>query len=193
MINKIKPISFGRAYNIKKGWGEERIITNHIVLDEPFPTGYSGKLLIYNKKGALSSAHIHHIKSENFFVIFGSFEFRYYNLETGDQLSKVLVEGDVVDIPPGNPHQLLSMTDSGTIIEFASTDYAWDNYRIGKGDSQTRPTEHNGYKVVSNMTRPLEESLEYAKKQRKEIRKFKIDAPTYTPKEGEGFRTQNKI
>lgn len=178
MINKIEPIIFTKPCKVTKGWGfEEQIINNVVLSDEPFPFGYSGKFLVYNQKGAKSSFHFHHIKHETFRIFAGEFQFNYYDLESGNQLSKNLFVGDVVVIPPGNPHQLISLSGYCIVIEFASTDYTWDNYRIGKGDSQTKTTTrpcgcpNRGFNKIQHegITKLLEASIEYAKKQQAKL------------------------
>jgi oxalate decarboxylase/phosphoglucose isomerase-like protein (cupin superfamily) len=147
MKNDIELIQFRLAADIPKGWGKEIQITNLPVFDVPsFPTGYSGKLLVYEKKWAKSSMHFHTVKHETFFVLSGRFRFFYFNPETADKLTKCLLPGDVVIIPPNNPHQLIC-DEVGTIIEFASTDNYWDNYRIEKGDSQTSKTINDEEKL----------------------------------------------
>lgn len=136
MTHPFKPIIFSKATDVPKGWGKEVQIVNEVVLsDEPFPTGYSGKLLVYDKAGAISSMHFHTVKHETFYVLSGLFEFFYHDPQTADKRSRVIGPGDVVSIPTCNPHQLACL-QAGAIIEFASTDYTWDNYRVGKGDSQ---------------------------------------------------------
>ena len=139
-MKRIEPIIFRRANDVKKGWGKEVQITNHIISDteKDFPTGYSGKLLVYDKAGAVSSLHFHKVKCETFFCSRGEFELHYIDLETAERHSRLMVEGDIVEIPPGNPHQVVSKSEYGIIIEFASSDYTFDNYRIGKGDSQNK-------------------------------------------------------
>lgn len=136
---KLNTITFGRATDVKKGWGKEVVIVNKNINNDitlnNFPTGYSGKLLCYDKAGAVSSSHFHHEKWEVFYLFLGRVNFYYYNPNNADQLCKELIEGDVVDIPPGNPHQIVCL-EPAIIIEIASTDYYWDNFRIGKGDSQ---------------------------------------------------------
>ena len=127
-------ITFSKARDVKKGWGKEVQIFNSAAKEDS-PTGLSGKLLVYTEYGAVSSMHFHRTKSEVFYVLSGRVQFKYYNLDNADEMATVLVEGDVVTIPPGNPHQIISLEPS-TIIEFASTDYSWDNYRVRKGDSQ---------------------------------------------------------
>jgi quercetin dioxygenase-like cupin family protein len=82
-----------------------------------------GKFLCYTKDGAVSSMHFHKEKHETFYVFSGKFEFRYIDTETADIKSKILVEGDVVEIPPLCPHQLVCL-NVGFIIEFSTTDYA---------------------------------------------------------------------
>jgi quercetin dioxygenase-like cupin family protein len=121
------PIGFTTSVVVPKGWGREIQIVNNI--------NYAGKLLIYDKSGATSSMHFHLEKSESFYVLSGEFSLNYYDLEKATLLNKIVKNGDVIDIPAGNPHQLVCV-QPGTIIEFSTTDYDFDNYRIGKGDSQ---------------------------------------------------------
>jgi mannose-6-phosphate isomerase-like protein (cupin superfamily) len=135
----IQPIIIEKAINCAKGWGREvQIANNRVLKDEQFPTGYSGKLLVYDTKNAKSSMHFHTVKHETFYVLKGAFTFWHYDPVTADLFTNELTEGDVVVIPPNNPHQLMCRTEGATIIEFASTDNCWDNFRIMKGDSQTK-------------------------------------------------------
>jgi len=120
-------IGFSTPVIVSKGWGREVQIVNK--------NEYAGKLLVYDKAGSISSMHFHLEKSESFYVLSGQFNLSYYDLENATLLGKTLNAGDVVDIPAGNPHQLLCV-QPGTVIEFSTTDYSFDNYRIGKGDSQ---------------------------------------------------------
>jgi|WetSurMetagenome_2_1015567.scaffolds.fasta_scaffold546919_2 hypothetical protein len=138
MIKGIKQITISQideSNTVLKGWGKEIQIVNHTEPDH-FPLGYSGKILVYSKRSAKSSMHYHVVKHETFFVLQGGFTLLYYNPDTAELKRELLIERSVVDIPPYNPHQLVCNSDEGRIIEFASTDYNWDNYRIGKGDSQ---------------------------------------------------------
>src|SRR5437762_2046198 len=103
--HKLDVISFGRAYDVEKGWGKEVSITNYgIISDENFPTGYSGKLLVYTKGGTQSSMHYHTVKHETFYVLDGEIVFSYYNPDNADLMRRRLGPGDVVEIPPNNPH-----------------------------------------------------------------------------------------
>jgi quercetin dioxygenase-like cupin family protein len=133
----IRTISIQSANEETKGWGKEVQIANHVNgWNQTMPAGYSGKLLIYDKKGAVSSMHYHLVKHETFYVLEGDFLLKYYNPNNADVLVKHLTVGDVVVIPPCNPHQLTCHSERGVIVEFASPDNALDNFRIGKGDSQ---------------------------------------------------------
>ena len=136
-MKKIEPITFEKATDVPKGWGKEVQIVNEVVEDQTsFPSGYSGKLLVYTKRNATSSLHFHIRKHETFYCLCGEFLINYFDLDIAQILTRKICAGDKVRIPPGNPHQIICLTNEGTIIEFASSDYTFDNYRIGKGDSQ---------------------------------------------------------
>ena len=127
-----------RACDVPKGWGKEVQIINKIIIPgENFPTGYAGKLLVYEKDGAISSMHLHGVKWETFYQFSGEFLLRYINPENAEILEVLLKNGDVVDIPPLCQHQLKCIK-AGIIIEFSSTDRSWDNYRVIPGDSQNQ-------------------------------------------------------
>lgn len=111
---------------IPKKWGSEIIIHN----DED----YCGKILRFNE-GARFSMHFHMKKSETWFVQRGRFKLRFIDPETADELTEILIQGDVVEIPPGNPHQLIAI-EEGDIFEVSTQHFDDDSYRIIKGDSQ---------------------------------------------------------
>ena len=50
--------------------------------------------------------------------------------------SQELKEGDSWHNPPCQPHQLVCMSNSGSVSEVSTPDHSDDNYRIVKGDSQ---------------------------------------------------------
>lgn len=140
---QLPSIKFKHVTEVPKGWGKEVQIGNIFLMGKLGPTGYSGKLLVYNQKGAKSSMHYHVEKHETFYVMQGNFTFYYYNPHNADVLAKILTPGDVVTIPASCPHQLICGSESGIIIEFSTHDYPWDNVRIGKGDSQAKPVKKN--------------------------------------------------
>jgi mannose-6-phosphate isomerase-like protein (cupin superfamily) len=111
---------------IPKGWGEEIIICNHEL--------YCGKLLRF-KDGAKFSMHYHMIKDETWYVKEGIFIYRWIDTETAEVYDKHLKEGDVVRQLPGQPHQLIALSD-GEIFEVSTQHFDSDSYRVWKGDSQ---------------------------------------------------------
>jgi quercetin dioxygenase-like cupin family protein len=119
-------IEITRADRHPKGWGEETWIIN--------TDRYCGKLLNFHP-GARFSDHYHLVKDETWYVLRGRLQLSYYDLANADRLSRELMPGDVVHIPPGAPHQLLAIEES-VIIEVSTPHDEADSYRIGKGDSQ---------------------------------------------------------
>lgn len=111
---------------VPKGWGEELIIENN--------EKYCGKLLIF-KKDCKFSMHYHLIKDETWYVNEGEFLYKWIDTETADVREHILKEGDVVRQRPGQPHQLIALTD-GVIFEVSTMHFDSDSYRVWKGDSQ---------------------------------------------------------
>lgn len=111
---------------VQKGWGEERWIVNN--------EKYCGKILKFNA-GSRFSMHYHIDKEETFFVLKGHLKLKYFDLTNASEKIEDLHCGDVVDIPPCNPHKLEAIEDS-SIIEISTHHEDSDSYRIGKGDSQ---------------------------------------------------------
>lgn len=125
-MSEIQPITFNTPEVHPKGWGNELWIQNC--------PEYCGKVLKFNK-GASFSNHYHWHKKESWYVVYGQLLMRYYNLSNADQKERIIYEGEVVNIPAGNPHQLTALDDS-MIFEVSSMHEDTDSYRIGKGDSQ---------------------------------------------------------
>lgn len=110
---------------IPKGWGHELIIENNEL--------YCGKVLVF-KSGCKFSMHYHLLKDETWYVNKGEFIYRFINTEKGLTNEIKIKEGDVVRQRPGQPHQLIALTD-GEIFEVSTTHYDSDSYRIEKGDT----------------------------------------------------------
>lgn len=119
------------AREISKGWGKEVIFANQS------EQGYCGKLLVYEKAGSVSSLHFHRDKHETFYVLNGRFNFKFIIPETAEEINEELKQGDVVVIPPCCSHQVTCL-EAGTILEASTRDSSYDNYRVAKGDSQTK-------------------------------------------------------
>ncbi len=124
----MKYIKMLKAERHPKGWGEETWIIN--------TDTYCGKLLKFNK-GALFSDHFHVNKDEAWYVLEGKLELRYYNLANAEKITRIIKKGDVVHVPPNNPHQLHAL-EASVVIEVSTPHDEADSYRIGKGDSQKK-------------------------------------------------------
>jgi quercetin dioxygenase-like cupin family protein len=124
----IRPITLTKPVEHNKGWGKEIWIVNN--------AKYCGKLLVFNK-GARFSLHMHFSKEESFYVLNGQLLLEMINLIDGSPAERTISEGDVIHIPPGNPHRLTAITEA-TIIEISTTHYEEDSYRISPGDSQNK-------------------------------------------------------
>jgi mannose-6-phosphate isomerase-like protein (cupin superfamily) len=111
---------------VPKGWGEELIIENN--------DKYCGKLLIF-KQGCKFSMHYHMIKDETWYVNEGKFLYKWIDTETAETIEQYLKPGDIVRQRPGQPHQLIALTD-GVVFEVSTTHFDSDSYRVWKGDSQ---------------------------------------------------------
>lgn len=80
--------------------------------------------------------HYHLIKDETWYVNSGEFVYKWINTETAEVEADILKPGDVVRQRPGQPHQLIALTD-GVIFEVSTQHFDSDSYRVWKGDSQT--------------------------------------------------------
>ena len=124
---------------VSKGWGYEKVIVNGPL--------YCGKILHF-VKGRSCSAHFHKKKTETFYVSFGKIEVRYmqdneraeqYIREYGEQhfldvcAKEILEKGDYFHLEPFLVHKMTALEDT-EIIEFSTTDYEDDSYRLIKGD-----------------------------------------------------------
>tara|TARA_B100000287_G_C20609336_1_gene771396 strand:+ start:500 stop:868 length:369 start_codon:yes stop_codon:yes gene_type:complete len=121
----IKPEVIEGCY-VPKGWGNELIIENNEM--------YCGKLLRF-KRNCRFSMHYHMNKDETWYVQRGKFVYRWIDTENADMNESILRKGDVVRQRPGQPHQLLALTD-GLIFEVSTHHEDSDSYRVMKGDSQ---------------------------------------------------------
>ena len=123
-ITNINDLEDGYVY---KKWGHEVIIHN----DED----YCGKILRFNRD-AKFSMHFHMKKKETFYVLAGVFRLLFINLETAEEQEVQIKAGDIVEIPQGQPHQLICDGVGGDIMEVSTQHFDDDSYRIRKGDSQ---------------------------------------------------------
>jgi mannose-6-phosphate isomerase-like protein (cupin superfamily) len=80
--------------------------------------------------------HYHLIKEESWYVSKGEFEYRWIDTETAKIKSVRIIEGDVVDLEQGQPHQLQALTEGATIFEVSTKHFEEDSYRVLPGSSQ---------------------------------------------------------
>lgn len=113
---------------VEKGWGNELIWATN--------DKYCGKLMNFNK-GSKFSMHFHAEKDETWYVLSGEFLVRWIDTKTATLNEKNLRTGDTWHNPPLVPHQVICY-EAGTLIEVSTPDSVEDNYRVGKGDSQTK-------------------------------------------------------
>jgi len=113
---------------VQKGWGYELIWAT--------TEKYCGKIMVFNKEGAMTSMHFHKEKDETWFVNNGKFKVRYIDTKDSMLYEKELNEGDTWYNPPLRPHQLIALQAESSITEVSTPDSVEDNYRIGPGDSQ---------------------------------------------------------
>lgn len=110
----------------KKGWGSETWYVNN--------ERYCLKKLSF-KKGEMFSLHFHVKKWETWVILSGSFILDYIDLVTAERISANLKPGDIIDVPPNNPHRLIATTD-GEVLEVSTQHFEQDSYRIEPGSSQ---------------------------------------------------------
>ncbi len=109
---------------VEKPWGHELWIHNS--------PEYCGKLLVFPTAGNAFSMHYHMIKAESWYVQSGSFMFEYVDTEAATREHIILKVGECVDIPRGQPHQLIALEDNSIIFEISTEHFNEDSYRIWK-------------------------------------------------------------
>lgn len=142
-MSSITPISFLVPTFHPKAWGSETWLVNN--------DRYCAKILDFIKDESFSD-HFHWTKEETWYVVDGKLLLEYYDLSNATRLTKELGIGDIIHVPPGNPHKLTALLDS-KVLEVSTRHEESDSYRIGKGSSQI---ENGDAKNVENpsMSRP---------------------------------------
>lgn len=111
----------------KKAWGHELWIINNEL--------YCGKLLVF-KKDKSFSMHFHLLKDEAWYISKGRFLYKYIDTETSAEKEMTVEEGDCIHLMPGQPHQMLALTEGATIFEVSTQHFDSDSYRVMPGSSQ---------------------------------------------------------
>lgn len=121
-------ISFPKPEFHPKGWGAETWLINC--------SDYCLKFLDF-KKGLRGSMHFHDKKHETWYILSGKVKVSWNNPETAEEFSRIINEGEMVDIPRLQTHRVFALEDS-RIIEVSTQHFENDSYRVLPGDSQTR-------------------------------------------------------
>jgi len=111
----------------EKAWGHELWVINNEF--------YCGKLLVF-KINKQFSMHYHLLKDEAWYISKGKFEYKYINTESAELKSRIVKEGDCIHLMPGQPHQMLALTEGATIFEVSTQHFDSDSYRVLPGSSQ---------------------------------------------------------
>ena len=111
----------------EKAWGHELWIINNEL--------YCGKLLVF-KKDKQFSMHFHLLKDEAWYISKGRFLYKYIDTETSAEKEMTVEEGDCIHLMPGQPHQMLALTEGATIFEVSTQHFDSDSYRVMPGSSQ---------------------------------------------------------
>jgi len=112
-----------KAKVVEKEWGHEIWMANNYKED------YCGKILHINQ-GYNSSLHFHIEKHETFYILKGQLQVDLVNTDEGTKESKILNEGDVMEIDRGQPHQLIAYDGDVEFIEISTLHRDEDSYRI---------------------------------------------------------------
>jgi len=109
---------------VKKEWGYEIWLANNK------EENYCGKIL-YIKSGFSSSMHYHAEKHETFYILEGGLRVETIDTETAKRNTRVLKEGDTLEIQRFLPHQLSPVGNSDvTFIEVSTFHKDSDSYRV---------------------------------------------------------------
>lgn len=115
-------VKIKKPKRVEKTWGYELWIHND--------KQYCGKLLVFNNSGDKFSMHYHMLKNETWYVQKGAFRFDWIDTEIGERNYTELIEGDVVYIQKGLPHQITALSPLSTIMEVSTEHFDEDSYRI---------------------------------------------------------------
>ena len=109
---------------VEKLWGREEWIHND--------SDYCGKVLVFYRAGNHCSMHYHMKKKETWYVSKGSFLHRRFAIgaENGGIVEAEIRLGDLVNIRPGLPHQLVALEDDSRIFEVSTEHFDDDSYRL---------------------------------------------------------------
>lgn len=119
------PGQYREHHFVEKNWGFEIWLVNN--------EKYCGKILHINA-GKKFSWHFHKIKHETFFVQKGRIKLFYGHDEDINKATELILGPySSFTVPPGLIHQIIALADTD-VLEFSTTHFDEDSYRILKGD-----------------------------------------------------------
>lgn len=118
---------------IEHDWGYELAFASN--------KNYSGKILVFEKRGATTPMMIHKERRKSWFVNAGKFKLTFIDVKTGLERSVEIDEGRNVDISEMSPHQLESLHPNSVIFEVGMPHYDTDDFKLSPHTSQTQPVE----------------------------------------------------
>lgn len=109
--------------NVKQTeWGQEIIWATQ--------EDYTGKILVFAKKGAKTSLHFHKEKDKTYFVNLGSFKLRWVDVKDGQLYEQTLEEGSTWHCPPLQPCSLEALQDQSSVSEVNNSSNEEDVYHL---------------------------------------------------------------
>ena len=92
----------------------------------------AGKILVFEKQDGKTSMHFHSVTEKTWFVNSGEFSLRFMDTEKAAVHERQLQEGDVYNVKPLQPVQLICKKAGGSITEVSdSNDPYKDIFHIG--------------------------------------------------------------
>jgi len=112
---------------VKQDWGYE-------LLWAPADT-YSGKILVFERIHAKTPMQMHKLKNKTLFVNNGKFKVRWINTNDAEVFETEIPEGHTFEIKAMVPHQIINLTQSGSITEVGDKETEKDTYILVKADN----------------------------------------------------------
>jgi len=120
-----KAEKLAKAKIVEKDWGREIWIANNSLED------YCGKILqIY--QGYSTSLHFHLQKHETFYITKGQLQVDLICTIDGVKVTRILSEGDTLEVDRGQPHQLIAYDGDVEFIEVSTFHRDSDSHRISR-------------------------------------------------------------
>ena len=115
--------NLAKAKIVEKESGREICMANNSFHD------YCGKILQINQ-GYNTSLHFHLQKHETFYITKGSLQVDLIDTIDGVKITKILNQGDVMEIDRGQPHQLIAFDGDVEFVEISTFHKDSDSKRI---------------------------------------------------------------